>query len=196
MFENFNADHAWRREWTGRNSRGFRQKLTSESFDNDNKITLKGFFAFCSVFFYKDQRRKDGNHFEKDTLLGFQNSPALHLSAKTYSALSFDQINFFNVANLFSLSQKPFIVCYCFREPIKTFFLDACWGVGWVFSERWRQRGSTGGCCNCICLVRRVGEEMVDSLLGWTKVSEILWLFYNSCRWVVGALVRHCIGYK
>ena len=29
----------------------FSQKqLTSESFDNDNKLTLKSFFAFCSVF--------------------------------------------------------------------------------------------------------------------------------------------------
>ena len=30
------------------------------------------------------------------------------------------------MANLFSLSRKPFVVCYCFREPIQTFFLDAC----------------------------------------------------------------------
>ena len=29
-----------------------------------------------------------------------------------YSALSFDQINFFNMANFFSLSRKPFVVCY------------------------------------------------------------------------------------
>ena len=62
----------------------------------------------------------------RKTVPGFQNTPALHLRAKTYSALSFDQINFFNMANLFSLSRKPFVVCYCFREPIKTFFLDAC----------------------------------------------------------------------
>ena len=27
------------------------KKLTSESFDNDNKLALKTFFAFCSVFF-------------------------------------------------------------------------------------------------------------------------------------------------
>ena len=32
--------------------RGFRpKKITSKSFDNDNKLTLKSFFAFCSVFF-------------------------------------------------------------------------------------------------------------------------------------------------
>ena len=29
----------------------FPKKLTSESFDNDNKLALKTFFAFCSVFF-------------------------------------------------------------------------------------------------------------------------------------------------
>ena len=28
----------------------FPKQLTSESFDNDNKLTLKSFFAFCSVF--------------------------------------------------------------------------------------------------------------------------------------------------
>ena len=31
----------------------FSQKqLTSESFDNDNKLTLKSFFALCGVFFF------------------------------------------------------------------------------------------------------------------------------------------------
>ena len=41
----------------------FSQKqLTSESFDNDNKLTLKSFFAFCSVF-HMNKRRKDGNDF-------------------------------------------------------------------------------------------------------------------------------------
>ena len=50
----------------------FPKKLTSESFDNDKKLTLKGFFAFCSVFFlHKDQRRKDGNDFEKDIVPDF-----------------------------------------------------------------------------------------------------------------------------
>ena len=35
---------------------------------------------------YKDQRRKDGNDFETDTVCGFQNTPELK-RAKTYSAL-------------------------------------------------------------------------------------------------------------
>ena len=106
----------------------FSQKqLTSESFDNDNKLTLKSFFAFCSVFFfYKDQPQgKNGNDFETDTECGFQNTPALRQRDKTYSAPSFNRMNFFNMTNLFSLSRKP-VVCYCFCEPIKTFFFDAC----------------------------------------------------------------------
>ena len=27
---------------------------------------------------------------------------------------------------LFSLSRKAFVMCYCFREPIKTFFFESC----------------------------------------------------------------------
>ena len=57
----------------------FPKKINEWIFDNENKLTLKSFFAFCSViFFYKDQRRKDGNDFEKDTEPGFQNTPALY----------------------------------------------------------------------------------------------------------------------
>ena len=44
----------------------------------------------------------------------------------TYSALSFDRINFFNMENLRLLSRKAFVMGYCFRTPIKTFFFDAC----------------------------------------------------------------------
>ena len=29
----------------------FPKTITSESFDNDNKLTFKSFFVFCSVFF-------------------------------------------------------------------------------------------------------------------------------------------------
>ena len=50
---------------------------TSESSDNDNKLTLKSFFAFCSLFFLKkkDQRTKDGNNFETVTVSGSQYTP-------------------------------------------------------------------------------------------------------------------------
>ena len=43
-----------------------------------------------------------------------------------YSALSFDRINFFNMANFFPLSRKAFVMCYCFGAPIKAFFFEAC----------------------------------------------------------------------
>ena len=40
--------------------------------------------------------------------------------AKTYSALSFDRINFFNIANLFPLSRKPYLLLGPFiREQIR-----------------------------------------------------------------------------
>ena len=105
----------------------FSQKqLTRESFNNDNKLTLKSFFAFCRVFFHEDKRRKDGNDFQTKTVSGFRNTPVLHSKAKTYSALSFDQINFFNMPNLFLLSRKALVMCFCFRAPIKTFFFDTC----------------------------------------------------------------------
>ena len=100
-------------------------QLTRESLDNDNKLTLKSFFAFCSVFF----TRTNGGKMEttsRQTVSGFQNTRGLHLRAKTYSALSFDRINFFNMENLFLLFRKAFVMCYCFRAPIKTFFFDAC----------------------------------------------------------------------
>ena len=45
---------------------------------------------------------------------------------KELKALSFDRINFFNMANLFLLSRKAFVMCYCFHVPIKTFFFDTC----------------------------------------------------------------------
>ena len=88
------------------------KKLTSESFDNDNKLTLKSFFAFCSVFFFKDQRRKDGNDFETETVSGFQNTPELK-RAKTYSALSFDRINFFTVCITMSVRHGFLLSVIC-----------------------------------------------------------------------------------
>ena len=30
------------------------------------------------------------------------------------------------MANLFLLSRKPFVLFYCYRAPLKTFFFDAC----------------------------------------------------------------------
>ena len=43
--------------------RFYQKQLTSESFDNDNKLTLKSFFGFCSVFF----TRTNGGKMETTT---------------------------------------------------------------------------------------------------------------------------------
>ena len=61
-----------------------------------------------------------------ETTLRKTQCPVSKILQRCIILVSFDQINFFNMANLFSLSWKPFVVCYCFREPMKTFFLDAC----------------------------------------------------------------------
>ena len=51
----------------------FSQKnLTSESFDNNNEpLPSKASLPFAVFFFHKDQRKKDGNDFEKDTVPDF-----------------------------------------------------------------------------------------------------------------------------
>ena len=123
MFENFHAGHSWRREWTGRNSRGFPKKSNERILRKWQQTYLEKLLCLLQSFCYKDQRRKDRNDFQTET--GFEKTPALHVRAKTYCALSFDRINVFNMANLFSLCRKPFVMCYCFCKPMKTFFFDA-----------------------------------------------------------------------
>ena len=51
VFENLNADHAWRREWTGRNSRGFPKKINERILRQGQQTYLEKLFAFCSAFF-------------------------------------------------------------------------------------------------------------------------------------------------
>ena len=54
--------------------RGFRpKKITSKSFDNDNKLTLKSFFAFCSVFFLQGPTEERWRRL----MSSFQNTPEL-----------------------------------------------------------------------------------------------------------------------
>ena len=126
MFENFDADHNWRREWMNEIRGVFFQKNYEQILRQWQQTYLEKLLCLLPRFlFYKDQRRKDGDVFDTDTVSSFQNTSELK-RAKTYSALSFDRITFFNMANLFSLSRKAFVMCYCFREPIKTFFFDAC----------------------------------------------------------------------
>ena len=100
----------------------FPQKINERILPKRQQTYLE---KLLCLFFYEDQRRKDGNDFETDTVYGLQNTPELKRD-KPFSALSFDRIDVFNMANLFSLSRKPFVMCYRFRELIKTFFFDSC----------------------------------------------------------------------
>ena len=85
----------------------FPKNLTSESLDNDNKLTLKSFFAFCSVFFTRTNGEK------METTSGQTQSPVSKILQRyikelklTVLLISFDRINFFNMANLFLFSRK------------------------------------------------------------------------------------------
>ena len=60
---------------------------------------------------------KDGSELEPDTLSAFQKTPATHWRANTYSALSFDLINFFNEF------RKCFIVSV---SQLNLSYSDAC----------------------------------------------------------------------
>ena len=65
MFENFNADHNWRRKETGRNSRGFSQKINERILRQWQQTYFEKFLCLLQCFlFYEDQRRKDGNDYE------------------------------------------------------------------------------------------------------------------------------------
>ena len=44
--------------------------------------------------FFKGKRKKYRSDFEPDTMSSFQKTPASHWRVNTYSALSFDPINF------------------------------------------------------------------------------------------------------
>ena len=97
-------------------------------------LPWKASLPFAVVFSFKGQRWNDGSDLETDTVSGFQNTPELHYRAKPYSALSFDRILYtFSTwricFHMFSLSPKAFVMCYCFRDPIRTFFFWQLWNV-------------------------------------------------------------------
>ena len=82
------------------------KKLMSESLDNDNKLTLKSFFAFCSVFFFhKDQRRKDGNDFEKDTVPDFPKYTSVTLKRLNFQHSILHYIKELNLTELLVLTK-------------------------------------------------------------------------------------------
>ena len=52
VFENFNADHAWRREWTGRNSRGFPKKINERILRQWQQTYLEKLLCLLQCFFF------------------------------------------------------------------------------------------------------------------------------------------------
>ena len=77
----------------------FPKRINERTLWQWQQTYLENLFCLLQCFFcYKDQRRKDGNDFETHTFTasGFKNPPELN-RAKTYSALSFDRIKFFNM---------------------------------------------------------------------------------------------------
>ena len=102
------------------------KRLTSESFDNDNKITLKSFFAFCSLLF---TRTNGGTMETTSRRIQCPVSKILQRYIKELKLrvlLVLTESTFSTWRICFFLSRKAFVMCYCFRATIKTFFFDAC----------------------------------------------------------------------
>ena len=98
---------------------------------NNKRTCTWSWQAFWSpvafFFFFKEQRKKDGSSFEQDTVFSSQKTPTSHMLAKTYSVLSFDWINLFNLALLhFDLLSKPSVSAIVFSSQWKLSLSDAC----------------------------------------------------------------------
>ena len=63
-----------------------------DKYDNKHTRTRSSLTSFFAQ--RKDQRKKDRREFEPDTMSSFQKTPASHQRVNTYSALSFDRIDF------------------------------------------------------------------------------------------------------
>ena len=63
-------------------------------------------------FFCKDQRKKDGRDFEPDSNVEFSKDSSVTVASEYLLALSFDQVNFFNMTHL----HFDFLMFYCFRD--------------------------------------------------------------------------------
>ena len=102
----------------------FSQKqLTSESFDNDKKLTLKSFFAFCSVFFLQRPTVERWKRLRDRHSVRFPKYSSVTLRAKTYSALSFDVFNMANICFNFLGNPLLYVIVFVSQQKL---FVDAC----------------------------------------------------------------------
>ena len=83
----------------------FPKKLTSESFDNDNKLTLKSFFAFCSVFFLQGPTEERWKRLRERHSAGFQNTPRYIKELKLTALLVLTKKNFQHGEFVFTFSE-------------------------------------------------------------------------------------------
>ena len=103
VFESFIADHDWRREWNWQKIREvFPKKINERILRQWKQTYLKKLLCLLQCFFLEGpmeerwKRLRDRHRFPNYSSVTLRSS-----------ALSFDRMNFFNVANVFSLSRKP-----------------------------------------------------------------------------------------
>ena len=73
-----------RRKSTGRKQPIFDKYDNKHCCKYLHLIFLTSFFAICNVFFFKDQRKKDGSNFEPFTMSSFPKTPASCALASEY----------------------------------------------------------------------------------------------------------------
>ena len=78
VFENFNADHAWRREWTGRNSRGFPKKINERILRQWQQTYLEKLLCLLQCFFLQGPTEERWKRLRERHNARFPNTPALH----------------------------------------------------------------------------------------------------------------------
>ena len=99
----------------------FCPRKTSDSFDKYGNKQTCTWSSWQASLPFEDQRKKDGSDCEPDNIQ-FSETPASHWRANSYSALSFDRKNFFNMVHL----HFDFTFVLLFVSQLKDLFSDAC----------------------------------------------------------------------
>ena len=134
VFENFKADHAWRLMNELAESREvFPKTINERIFDNDNKLTLKSFFAFYSVLFFLQgpteerwKRLRERHSANNLRCRVFKILQRYIKELKLTALLVLTKWTFSTWRICFHFLGNPLLCGIVFCEPIKTFFLDAC----------------------------------------------------------------------
>ena len=93
-------------------------------FDNEHTCPSDHLLCQLHCFFSKTKEGKvEATSSQIQCPVYSVHTVALYWRGKIYIALRFDCLNFFNIAHLHFVifSMENNVMCYCFREPIKTF---------------------------------------------------------------------------